>query len=720
MSCAKHRKAIVRAILAVFGCLVLGTSSFADDQTDQQQAKSDASLVLVFEGGNVATNMTAVIGRLIEKHINLPSQVTTVDVDETNVCELLAGQGYPPPCTPLIGMVKQLNPSFKGNLNRLTKGQQLIFPDVKLSLSRSQRSFVNTKPPSQDVDEVVKNWKLLNPTPLGNSQTEKHIEYDAYTMEVPFRQAADARLASQNVSLLQLPNVTVDVHAAGAHSIRLFSPKDFAPDLVQQACSDNSLWQKKLHYLELDDVDQDAKRRLADPPAGALHSTIYIIDVPLSPAPNLYPAFGEAPPPNTPGSTHCLWKTFVASVHHSTLLASIIASHANWTGFDGIWPDVRLRSFDVVANSDNLPTRISSLIATTTGPRQIYLFALTIGETDNFATVAGSHGITAFANSRVRLSSPLATTIMNRSPLIIAAAGQADGEHPLIRDINPTTTFFPQNLGDQPNVIVVTACTDCARDSPKLMPTAYVSSDSWKFVHIAAPGGAPGGQAVVGWTSESSIGAAGAGTSQAAAHVGAIAASMIERYPTSYLAPGQMKYRLQVCSYPLPSALPDSEPNSDTKSLAAGIIDPLVCYLNPDVNWIKRGNGWEPISLRGFGTGTLFTGPNGHPASILNDAILRIVKRRGASDWTVYSDRTFDDDATDQMVGGLGQVRLTYSLKPTRAAVIIPCQGEPIAISDLEDFILSNNSDTHGDNSCQNLPVVSGTIPVVSGTNGSN
>ena len=102
------------------------------------------------------------------------------------------------------------------------------------------------------------------------------------------------------------------------------------------------------------------------------------------------------------------------------------------------------------------------------------------------------------------------------------------------------------------------------RREPVAFHNAYYSDPLVRFVHVAAPGVDP----IAGWITDDAIGQA-SGTSQAAAYVAGIVASMIGYFPNSYTSPDVVKIKLQATSRPLPLRF-DGTPIPMPKKLRQG------------------------------------------------------------------------------------------------------------------------------------------------------
>ncbi|WP_210331003.1 S8/S53 family peptidase [Microvirga terrestris] len=422
-------------------------------------------------------------------------------------------------------------------------------------------------------------------------------------------------------------------------------------------------------YSSLFDFDTDAVEAqkiytgLVDP---APKATIHLLDTKLWPLPSLFPAFGVSP---SPIGSKCKW-SFDRALHHANHMASIIASQGKGTGFEGVAPGIKLRSFDIFDSKNNpggAPMHVYVEENTYYKPSGVFLIPNT--------RTLGSGGDLPSKDWRFR--DLLAYTLRNKGgfqrPLVVAAAGQQDTSTEAVSlvSIDSKTNMFPQNLGDLPNIIVVTACTDCTKKSATIHPGANHSSESdWKYVHVAAPGGVP----IPAWTSPDTLGAA-YGTSQSAAFVAGIAANMITRFPEVYAHNGVLKYRIQSCSWPLPFYRISGAENEDIGKIATGVVDPAVCMLNPSKTWVKDDSGWKPVEFRRWLP---------VPFSTPLNQILRVMRTGDApsAEWTFYTMREDDGGANLQVDRGLGQVRRISLPSISTGFGIELCDGTVVKLLD--------------------------------------
>jgi hypothetical protein len=242
-------------------------------------------------------------------------------------------------------------------------------------------------------------------------------------------------------------------------------------------------------------------------------------------------------------------------------------------------------------------------------PRNIYLIASSFPKTTLALTQNGQLGDPGKRNTE-----PPAKSIGKLRPIIIAAAGQEMTGKPAER-LSPYYPAGPQNLGDWPTVIVVTACLQCSRNDAQLMKKASFSPTA---VHVAAPGGSP----VAGWIGPAEVGAA-AGTSQAAAYAAGVAAAMIARFPADYAQAENLKAWMQITAWPIVEGIDAND--GDAARLATGVIDPLRAQLDPRQSWMLKGDVWTSVRLGNFPVAPLVNS-DGQTPQIISAAVRRLVR----------------------------------------------------------------------------------------------
>ena len=278
----------------------------------------------------------------------------------------------------------------------------------------------------------------------------------------------------------------------------------------------------------------------------------------------------------------------------------------------------------------------------------------------------------------------IAMRVCDIKPLWIAAAGDEGQE------ITTAFPYGPMNLGDERNVVNVTACGDCepGSPSPRILTAANWSSSAYRMVHVAAPG-----VDIPSPITTSEYGRA-SGTSQAAGFVAGVAAAMRNCYPSAYSWPHLVKMRLQATSRPFPP-VPAGQERPDG-GLAAGILDAGVALLDPGPDWVKRRHGdWEAIRIRRWVRSDFsvlhpvsrnLVGPGVRPQDVLR--LVRFVPENPAlsDQWTVYSRVPWDDGRSHQ-----GEVIRTGPglLAGPDASALELCSGEMLPLDAIEDLLVA-------------------------------
>ncbi|POR52607.1 S8/S53 family peptidase [Bosea psychrotolerans] len=637
------------------------------------------------DGGLAAENMAEILKFLRKKGVALATRPAKAEPGET-ICSVLLRFNYPTPCGPLGDLIL----TEQANLRRINQpliesreAANTVFylPDIDIVQRQTSRAIPNRSNDPFRAENFVKNWKDHKAILYDRRLTEVTVQYVLYRLNIPIPAEFPADAVLKELAALPLNNVSYDMTVPGQTRFKQNAiPADFDESSVRELCKNYKdpadLLSLTRPYSAFSDMDTDAieaTRIYTGIVDAAPKPFVHLLDTKLSPLPSLYPAYGEQP---VPLPSKCDW-AFTPGAHHANLLAGIIASQGKGTGFEGIAPNVNLRSFDIFDPDNTNAKPIHEYIEENTydQPGAVFLIA------NDRPSAYDKAPTLPVRNTRFR--EPLATTLLLKGgiqrPFVVVAAGQPDKPADPVINIDARTNMFPQNLGDLPNVVVVTACTDCSKATAEVYPKANYSADSWKFVHVAAPGGQP----ISGWTGPDTFGAA-FGTSQSAAFVAGVAANMIRRHPDVYGHNGALKYRLQTCAWPLPHYNASGVANGDVAKIATGVIDPAVCNLNPRKSWVKDGNGWRPVDFKRWAPNTMFSPGQSPPGRVLR--IMRTAQAP-AAEWTLYVDRDGDDDADSQIELGLGQVRKVPVTKLSTAAGIELCDGTTVRFADgVRDF----------------------------------
>ena len=280
---------------------------------------------------------------------------------------------------------------------------------------------------------------------------------------------------------------------------------------------------------------------------------IVLVDQAVAPHPDLIGALRK--PASAAANKWCPFVKYDAAKNHGTHLAGIMVS-AGATGFKGLAPNV---SLDSQAIADSAIKRLLDLKANLAGLK-IYVYA---GEFTNDYTIVNPE--------TRRHKPPQVEDILASQGLWVVAAGQ----EPAI-DVGRQTAHSPMNLGDQKNVVVVTACDDCHGNAASIPNWASYSTE--KLVTVAAPGGSDG-RKIPSTVDASNLGLA-FGTSQSTAMVAGLAAQMASCYPQRYVNGALLKQRLEALAKPAPS-------EEMSQKVSAGIVDASFAFRDPDLHLLK-------------------------------------------------------------------------------------------------------------------------------------
>jgi subtilisin family serine protease len=255
---------------------------------------------------------------------------------------------------------------------------------------------------------------------------------------------------------------------------------------------------------------------------------------------------------------------------HGTQMAGIIASQQNGFGIIGINPTARIQSLDWNNYKDNPKAFAKKLeeirIAERSNGLPIFVMAT------NWSLGSSVDNIEA------RDRNEMVQVLENHKYLFIVAAGQQDDPRLEGKDITYLHPEGPMNLGDQENVLVVSAYSN-----DQLL--RFVNYSNTGLVHVAAAGegivtttGTSGGSIKYGRST---------GTSPATAIVAGIASTMLSKWPEYFKVPVDVKTRLQVISSPT-LAVPHAS------RIAAGVLDSVALALRDPGKDLLRPLGDNP------------------------------------------------------------------------------------------------------------------------------
>ncbi|MGO8449173.1 S8 family serine peptidase [Rhizobium ruizarguesonis] len=640
--------AITLAAISSFASVARGqepsqwNQSPADNQPSQTIVNSQTTpgLILSFQGGTPGDNASTVM-RSLQSIDALPKRAYTVMQGES-LCNIFDKLNYPPPCTAFTGIAEALNPGL--NPMKLEQNQQIQVPDFRFIKYTGVRRFDGDELELQKAGNLQKSWTHLNPIQNHINRQTTVIRYDAFRVFVPASSDDDMERIKNSLESLSITNFSLDPQRSEPERGKVNS----AIDAIKIACGAGNV-PPQLNYLEMMRYDKSAMSSVTG--SASAQVQVHLLDEPLNPFPTA---------PFTT-SIRCRWAQFDRNLHHSTHLASIIASPtmAN-TGFIGLAPNAVLKPFDWVQNSQG------DLVAFP--GRDIKLSNLLNEEAEHGLPIDVFVAATQFAAKESEHKSLLSLTIEETSPLLVVSAGEPDAGAPPSA-ISKGSSLSPQNLGSLKNVLVVTACKKCNDADPALLGSANFSDDTAPpMVHVAAPGA----EAIPGWLDDKSMGEA-EGTSQSTAFVAGAIANMLGRYPEDYFAAFVAKRRVQVTSWPIADKL-----------VAAGVVDPVLMQLDPTIDWIKDLNGrWRSVKVKSLGPKDVFYEviADGSRKFVPSNAILRSVDLGSDKGFAVYYDMAMTDQKPKGAVGKL------YGVKPVADLQILFCDGTIEPLFQTLDFV---------------------------------
>lgn|GEM_PF-4713049 len=641
-------------------------------------------VIIAFEGGVVGDDIGGIMLLLAKNTHLMKIKSYTVVANDTPCGILNRDLGIPSPCgKALLEALDTLNPGTRPSRGKIRIGQVLQLPDVWLRQYRTARTFANGIPSEETRGFRIKSrWAHLQTDNSRSTARTEQVEFDAYELILGTENPEQQQLLLDLVAPYRSQNVRISSIGFQAAPAKAYSIYD--ANLYRQDCSRTPPVPPKVDYRSYADVDGDLTTLVGPRPQGSKSTKVFLLDVPLVPSPNLSGAIDGVSTPPANGQWQCAWTGVASKLQHATFLAGIIASQDNGYGFVGLSPSTKIVPFALLesdltsASGLSIPPERSWMLADMIGEnRQLadpYFYLIAASLPDYSLGQAGSQ-----IDPRLRFddSRQVEQRLEQLKPLFVVAAGQS----PRPVALSPNTPMSPQNLGDQRNVLVVTACQTCGRTDATLMPGANYGFDG-RYVHVAAPGGAP----MIGWVDAANVGEA-YGTSQAAAYAAGVIAEMMGRWSDAYRDADLVKKRIQVTSWPLYRRA--GQVSEDYKSVATGVIDPLRALLNPRSHWIKDSQGWRELRLRGFSSefATFKATASGTPLAIAGTTVARFVRVSEPNEpaqWIVYR------DLSKETVSKLGEVAREGPVEPTGNIALVPCVGPVIPLTDIEDLIVAN------------------------------
>lgn len=629
-------------------------------------------VVIVFAGGDYPANVARILLAL-EKAGVLETTEYTLEAGQ-RVCDVYRQAGLPGCSQETVALAAKLNNSPR--MAQLATGRKVVAPRVDI---RDYPYVVKLDPKAssdrQRRVDLERHWKGALERVESLPDGYQRLTFTGYELRVPLRSDDEVKTVLAKLRGLKLPNVLITPAFATPASHKFHSRTD--PQQFWQDCvSGNGVPANEEGALALllssRPVSCAVTCRDNDCP------DVILIDTPVLPHPDL--AVGTnapGPSPASPEPIKCR-TTSIGDVNHGTHLAGIVKAAGSGHGISGVMPGVTvagsspgtvtLLSLDRRVPDHEIIRFIES--RDPEGGLPIYLFASEWRVGDGQILRRERDRLDAASN-------PLGATICDLRPLWIAAAGNDSSE------ISRQSPLSPMNLGDQRNVVIVTACEDCTGAAPRLLDEANRAASGEPMVHLAAPG------RDIPSTATATEYARASGTSQAAAFVAGVAAAMKACYPESYDRPYTVKTRLQVTSRPFPPTAAGERPDA---GLTAGILDAEAALLDPNTDWLRRqGGSWEKVRVKRWPRSFELLDARTHNLvsefNLRVSDVHRLVRFPGTADgkpdqWIAYS----------QVRSELGEVRRFgpgVLVLAGDGSIVELCGGESLQPQDIDDLLLA-------------------------------
>lgn len=673
-----NQKGPAVALLWAFASVVWISGAFSQTRPslalDRPEPPKSPEVVVQFQSGNYPVNIPRVLRAVASRNRLSTTKVEILKRGET-VCGIYSGL-LPGGCTEETKkLARALNVVNPLRLQALSVGQSIVIPEIAL-VERPHIVKLDPRVGSdrERIDDLKASWAQKESREEQLPDGYVAFSFKGYELSIPTYTDEDAKELRDHLRSLQLPNVSVSARYRNAPDIPLHSlasPTKFWKDCI---ANQGRLPQK---------VEGDLRMSLArSRPRSCTVSCkdeqcpdVVLVDTVVFPHPEISPFVDVDPTtckvfPTAPTVTEqsCRTDLFDKRLHHGTHLAGIVSAAQDDNGMAGVAPGTRITNVCWPTDAATLG-EFMDMRGQAGGQPPIYLFASKF--------LPDSTPTPTQENDRLNVHrNPLGTTVWRRRDLWIVAAGNGEGDRYV--EISRISNDTPANLGDQENVVVVTACQDCYSD-PKLLPSANRAARDQPLVHIAAPG------LQIPSICTTRDYALASGTSQAAALVAGVVAAMKACYPTAYTEPHVVKTRLQTTSSPFPTSLDD--PPRDL-GLAAGIVDIDAALLDPKHDWIKTNGGdWRQVRVRRW---------NGQ-FEISNRVlrmkdIYRLTRMDTPDKYVAFSRFPFDIHSQRRgEVLRVGPDRLKRTTKGSNDPNVILelCDEEPVTLAELDDVLLS-------------------------------
>jgi Subtilase family len=599
--------------LLLRGVISLLMASFTAIPVAQaQDAEPFGQAVIGFEGGLIGKDSATVIETFSEIGNSLATR-TVVPEQTTGLCGILETELLIPRvfCTDdIVKSITALN-ERKGNVvdpNAINPKTGVILPDLKAEVKVVQRYFDKSDvEAAKRVENIDKNWGdfiigsqsdvlASNSANAGDSVPEiemRQIRKLEWTLPLKTEDDYFGAIVARKELAGRVRNLSLGVEMSAPQPKAAYIPPAAT---FKQWCAEGLANPGEGSYAEMtaNFYGTDTAVECESQNGQQVRPTLAIVDQPIFPHPDLLEAVGAS---SAMPAGQCRIGGFDKDTSHGTMLASIVASSDNGSGFKGIaaganivpfkWTKSEGKNTDLKTFLEDHPEIPVVLFASNFVQNPAYRREKPDSDLAKKAQDAvwrwdgqQKEYLRELADSNVRFSLDVSRELMNQKSLFVVAAGQVEGGG---RAIYEQSELAPQNIGETDEVLVVASCSDCTTMLPGIASDSNRNAGGGRSVAVMAPGGN-----MPFYVSPSQAVETVGGTSAASAFVAGLAARMFSCYPSKYrLRPGKLKERLILTSFPV------STPEA-MNVVAGGVIDSSLAMLDPDATWLKTTSDDRP------------------------------------------------------------------------------------------------------------------------------
>jgi hypothetical protein len=659
------RAAVAVALAALLGHAGPGLAQSSSPGTSTERAaKADqgGNIIIRFEGGDVNRDLAVALDTLEDLHL-VPKE--SYSVGKAGPWKAIVAKTGLPKAYPdeMKKLLRRLNPKQK-DWKKLGAPSVVFVKSDALAKVPVRRHFSSDDPRAQQRRESIsKNWKDT----VTDERGETRVDLDGFELTVPVKSTATGQKA---VALLR-------GYAKGNAYARYRPNAEFTVGPYYARLVPRDYWQDPAHQKP-DSNDQASMCGLVGPitlPACATTRCtaadcpdVMLVDSAVYPHFDVKDAIASGSELRTgvevgDGSIQRSDRDVENAQHGTYMLGIIAAAEGNNRGLIGVHPGALLTTYDWDRYRNDASDFVRRMYdrEDTEGSRlPVYVFATSwnVAYPTNAPPpdVDPSAVITDTDNESLRTQHAVARLIMGDpntpggSPALwVVAAGQwpkvTSQQLRLGKNIIPSRfTLGPMNLGDLPNVIVVTACEKCEPEDVVLEEKVNYSDAKYRGVHVVAPG-----RDVISTAPIVNDGAAeqprvesryasGNGTSPATAITAGVVSAMTSCYPSAFRKPWQAKERLQATSKPVFGG-------PGQNRFWAGIVDAEMALRDPSVtHLLKKATGeWRAVELLNWCVGALEllpeqTGRARALGTVSTKSLLRLKHGdAGSKPWVAYT-----------------------------------------------------------------------------------